>query len=137
MILLRMCQPHTSHHITSHHIASHRITSHVQTVVLMSDALPMFCSHRYDHHQRGFVETLNENYKTKLSSAGLVYKYVIVCLLVLHTPRRVELTAIMHIFISAQRHFGRAIIENLLTQDATPFSAREVDIYYKKIYDVG
>jgi uncharacterized UPF0160 family protein len=31
--------------------------------------------HRYDHHQRGFFETLNDKYKTKLSSAGLVYKH--------------------------------------------------------------
>ncbi|KAJ2352765.1 hypothetical protein GGH92_001074, partial [Coemansia sp. RSA 2673] len=30
---------------------------------------------RYDHHQRGFDEQFSENYKTKLSSAGLVYKH--------------------------------------------------------------
>jgi len=41
--------------------------------------------HRYDHHQRGFFETLNENYATKLSSAGLIYK-----------------------------HFGREVIHNVL-----------------------
>ncbi|CEP63048.1 Myg1p LALA0_S07e01244g [Lachancea lanzarotensis] len=28
-----------------------------------------------DHHQREFAETFSENYKTKLSSAGLVYKH--------------------------------------------------------------
>jgi len=31
--------------------------------------------HRYDHHQRGFTETLSKNHKTKLSSAGLIYKH--------------------------------------------------------------
>lgn len=31
---------------------------------------------RYDHHQRGFEETFGEQYKTKLSSAGLIYKCV-------------------------------------------------------------
>ncbi|CCH41555.1 hypothetical protein BN7_1096 [Wickerhamomyces ciferrii] len=29
----------------------------------------------FDHHQRGFEETFNEKYATKLSSAGLVYKH--------------------------------------------------------------
>lgn len=34
--------------------------------------------HRYDHHQRGFTEVFGYGGfdKTKLSSAGLVYKYV-------------------------------------------------------------
>ncbi|OZJ06797.1 hypothetical protein BZG36_00166 [Bifiguratus adelaidae] len=31
--------------------------------------------HRYDHHQRGFEETFDKAHKTKLSSAGLVYKH--------------------------------------------------------------
>jgi uncharacterized UPF0160 family protein len=31
-------------------------------------------SHKYDHHQRGFFETFDDKHKTKLSSAGLVYK---------------------------------------------------------------
>lgn len=30
---------------------------------------------RYDHHQRGFEETFSPQHKTKLSSAGLVYKH--------------------------------------------------------------
>ncbi|KAH7099492.1 putative GAMM1 protein [Auriculariales sp. MPI-PUGE-AT-0066] len=30
---------------------------------------------RYDHHQREFFETFGEGFKTKLSSAGLVYKH--------------------------------------------------------------
>ncbi|KAH3666713.1 hypothetical protein WICMUC_005530 [Wickerhamomyces mucosus] len=29
----------------------------------------------FDHHQRGFTETFNDTFKTKLSSAGLVYKH--------------------------------------------------------------
>jgi len=31
--------------------------------------------HRYDHHQRGFMETLSPKHVTKLSSAGLIYKH--------------------------------------------------------------
>jgi len=31
--------------------------------------------HRYDHHQRGFTETLSPKHVTKLSSAGLIYKH--------------------------------------------------------------
>lgn len=30
---------------------------------------------RFDHHQRGFFETFSDTTKTKLSSAGLVYKH--------------------------------------------------------------
>ena len=30
---------------------------------------------RYDHHQKGFEETFNENFKTKLSGSGLIYKH--------------------------------------------------------------
>jgi len=30
---------------------------------------------RYDHHQRGFFQTLSSKHKTKLSSAGLIYKH--------------------------------------------------------------
>jgi len=30
---------------------------------------------RFDHHQRGFTETFGYGFKTKLSSAGLVYKH--------------------------------------------------------------
>ncbi|OAG30915.1 hypothetical protein NEIG_00399 [Nematocida sp. ERTm5] len=30
---------------------------------------------KYDHHQRGFNQTYNDNYDIKMSSAGLVYKY--------------------------------------------------------------
>jgi hypothetical protein len=35
-------------------------------------------THRYDHHQRGFTETYSPEHATKLSSAGLIYKYVLV-----------------------------------------------------------
>ncbi|KAJ2238945.1 hypothetical protein GGH97_005218, partial [Coemansia sp. RSA 475] len=30
---------------------------------------------RYDHHQRGFDEQFSAEFKTKLSSAGLIYKH--------------------------------------------------------------
>jgi uncharacterized UPF0160 family protein len=31
---------------------------------------------RFDHHQRGFTETFGHGFETKLSSAGLIYKFV-------------------------------------------------------------
>lgn len=31
--------------------------------------------HRYDHHQRGFAETLSSEHTMKLSTAGLIYKH--------------------------------------------------------------
>ncbi len=33
---------------------------------------------RFDHHQRGFTEVFGHGFGTKLSSAGLIYKYVTV-----------------------------------------------------------
>ena len=45
-------------------------------------------SNRFDHHQRGFEETLNEQSPTKLSSAGLIYK-----------------------------HFGRQVLRNVLEEE--------------------
>lgn len=30
---------------------------------------------RFDHHQSSFQDTFNSNYKTRLSSAGLIYKH--------------------------------------------------------------
>ncbi|KAJ1922717.1 hypothetical protein IWQ60_006339 [Tieghemiomyces parasiticus] len=47
-------------------------------------------SFRFDHHQRGFSETFSDQFETKLSSAGLVYK-----------------------------HFGREIIAKELHKDAS------------------
>ena len=32
-------------------------------------------THRYDHHQKGFNETYSNDFQTKLSSAGLVFKH--------------------------------------------------------------
>jgi uncharacterized UPF0160 family protein len=51
------------------------LSSFIVLLSLMHTRLP--CAHpiRYDHHQRGFEETYDGNHKTKLSSAGLVYKH--------------------------------------------------------------
>lgn len=35
-------------------------------------------THRYDHHQRGFEETYSSAHRTKLSSAGLIYKWELI-----------------------------------------------------------
>lgn len=61
--------------------------------------------HRYDHHQREFTGTL-EGWKTRLSSAGLVYK-----------------------------HFGREIISEVLRRcEATDVTGSFINICYKKVY---
>lgn len=55
----------------------------------------------FDHHQRGFEETFSENFQTKLSSAGLVYK-----------------------------HFGREIISEVIkTQDSKIIDLLYLKIY--------
>lgn len=71
--------------------------------------------HRYDHHQNTFTETLSEDFKTKLSSAGLIYK-----------------------------HFGHEIIQNALEEclvgiklniKAPHVDEKVNDLIYIKIYD--
>ncbi|KAL3236656.1 Myg1p RNJ42_01750 [Nakaseomyces bracarensis] len=59
----------------------------------------------FDHHQREFFETYNENYATKLSSAGLVYK-----------------------------HFGREIISTIISESGATSSESDLDILYDKVY---
>lgn len=60
----------------------------------------------FDHHQREFSTTFNEKYKTKLSSAGLVYK-----------------------------HFGREIISTVIALDETNAEDKvKLDYLYDKIY---
>lgn len=65
-------------------------------------------THRYDHHQRGFTETFSPEHKTKLSSAGLVYK-----------------------------HFGRQILEQELAaaDGGTANDTPKLDVLYKKLYE--
>ena len=46
------------------------------TIVVDVGAVYDPAKHRYDHHQRGFAETLDDKHTMKLSSAGLVYKSV-------------------------------------------------------------
>ncbi|CCD24259.1 Myg1p NDAI_0C06000 [Naumovozyma dairenensis CBS 421] len=59
----------------------------------------------FDHHQRGFDETFSDKYKTKLSSAGLVFK-----------------------------HFGKRIIELLVTKNIT-LTPENVDLLYIRVYE--
>jgi uncharacterized UPF0160 family protein len=64
---------------------------------------------RFDHHQREFTGTFSEKFKTKLSSAGLVYK-----------------------------HFGREILSNIINSETDPDQRDQVpaivDSFYDKIY---
>jgi uncharacterized UPF0160 family protein len=65
-------------------------------------------THRYDHHQRTFTDCLAEyGFKTKLSSAGLVYK-----------------------------HFGKAILQELLNSGSFDIDSNSklVDVCYIKLY---
>lgn len=60
----------------------------------------------FDHHQREFGSFFNDQYSTKLSSAGLVYK-----------------------------HFGREIISTVICLDeAVPQDKAKIDFLYDKIY---
>lgn len=60
----------------------------------------------FDHHQREFSLTFNDKYKTKLSSAGLVYK-----------------------------HFGREIIATVISLDETVAEDKaKIDFLYDKLY---
>ncbi|CAL9738351.1 hypothetical protein MOSE0_N09274 [Monosporozyma servazzii] len=60
----------------------------------------------FDHHQREFMETFSPEYKTKLSSAGLVYK-----------------------------HFGKQIIESVIANaDLAPVSAEDLEVLYQRVY---
>ncbi len=38
---------------------------------------------RFDHHQRSFSDTFSQNHKTRLSSAGLVYRCVMLLSLII------------------------------------------------------
>lgn len=60
----------------------------------------------FDHHQRDFLTFFNDKYKTKLSSAGLIYK-----------------------------HFGREIISTVIKLDESILEEKEkIDYLYDKIY---
>lgn len=64
---------------------------------------------RFDHHQRGFTGTFEEDgrrTRTKLSSAGLVYK-----------------------------HMGKEVIANILKSNHIELGSGEIDKVYLKVYD--
>lgn len=63
-------------------------------------------AHRYDHHQRGFFEVFGDEWKTKLSSAGLVYKCVIYSV----KPELQWLLTTEGFALKRTRHFGLDII---------------------------
>ena len=61
---------------------------------------------RFDHHQRGFMETFDSEHKTKLSSAGLVYK-----------------------------HFGKQIVAHHAVVMGCSLSPSDLDEVYLRLYD--
>lgn len=66
-------------------------------------------THRYDHHQRGFITTFSTEGKrsrTKLSSAGLVYK-----------------------------HFGKEVVMSVLQRAGLTLNDDEIERVYLKVYD--
>lgn len=83
---------------------------------------------RFDHHQRGFTENFGHGFVTKLSSAGLIYKYVH-C----HNPRPLYSRNFVEVLIGHCRHFGKEIIATV--QGIAP-DAPELDTLYLKIYKV-
>ncbi|KAJ7597063.1 metal-dependent protein hydrolase [Mycena floridula] len=61
---------------------------------------------RFDHHQRGFTEVFGYDFETKLSSAGLIYKYP-------------YFSFFDHACLTRKsRHFGKEIIANRLQLEA-------------------
>jgi uncharacterized UPF0160 family protein len=66
-------------------------------------------THRYDHHQREFAHTFDPEgprARTKLSSAGLVYK-----------------------------HFGREVVANVLAKNNVLLGEKDLETVYLKTYD--
>ncbi|KAG5440040.1 hypothetical protein PCK2_000648 [Pneumocystis canis] len=72
----------------------------------------------FDHHQRYFNETFSENFKTKLSSSGLIFKFSIFSVIFYLRP--------------GSRHFGKKIISHRLE---LPINHPHVDILYVKLYE--
>lgn len=65
--------------------------------------------HRFDHHQRGFegtFESLGKRSRTKLSSAGLVYK-----------------------------HFGEEVVDSILRSKDVSLSTEDLKLVYLKVYE--
>ena len=62
-------------------------------------------AHRYDHHQRSFVDTFDANHDIRLSSAGLVYK-----------------------------HFGREVVGKILGAELAADPA-VLELVYQRTYD--
>lgn len=75
---------------------------------------------RFDHHQRGFTEIFGHGFTTKLSSAGLIYKY--------------DYAFVYRVFlISNARHYGEEIIARRIKRDQNdPI----VGLLHKKLYQV-
>lgn len=69
-------------------------------------------TYRFDHHQREFQDTFDENHSIRLSSAGLVYKY-----------------------------FGKEVVRNLVKHYVDMYKLdvvvddKTVDVVYYKLYD--
>lgn len=83
---------------------------------------------RFDHHQRGFTENFGYGFVTKLSSAGLIYKFVIVTR-EYSKSAKVTLTT----FIFVDRHYGKEIIANA---QKLSLDSPALDTLYLKIYKV-
>lgn len=65
--------------------------------------------HRYDHHQRGFNETFDEAHKTKLSSAGLVWKHFGKDILAAHLGMSVDDERVPLLYLKMYDDFVEAI----------------------------
>jgi len=61
---------------------------------------------RFDHHQRGFEETFSPEHKTKLSSAGLVYKF-----------------------------FGKDVLSTIAAACGVTLSSELVELLHTKVYE--
>ena len=75
---------------------------------------------KFDHHQRGFTEVFGHGFETKLSSAGLIYKWASLHLLMLF---------LTHLL----RHFGKDVIANTIQSS---LDDPQVHILWLKLYKV-
>lgn len=72
--------------------------------------------HRYDHHQKGFMETFSKDFSTKLSSSGLIYK---------HFGKEILQNAISYLFEEGQMLEPKWRVE---------IGEEDIDEFYVRLY---
>jgi Uncharacterised protein family (UPF0160) len=79
----------------------------------------------FDHHQRGFEHVFSDKFNTKLSSAGLIYKYP--------SPKSRFMPSVCYVDRADLRHFGKEIIAQRLGWSKDD---PNVQLLYDRLYQV-